>query len=467
MEFLFAAKVTSAGLLQRTSVASAMEPSVGDATKATMGASTLAGTSVMDQSAVTKASVMDQSAVTKASFMSQSAAGTAASHMEQSRASHSLHPFRLDQGPAGQGQLKDDTSVMSEDALDTLTTKDYNDRPTHPPVPLPGETTKWRFLEETLPPIPPDSEWINFGRGDLRVIRERAYIMSTDLQGLTYDQKAAEIGYQCWVAGCIYKHTQPYSCDYCPRKVHLGCATQQDYYHPGDDQHIYCCAACKYADHLVGGYANSERWEDPNTPMATLGTARLDRIPNGSLTIWAFTYRDTFINTLVEFPDKEMLDLYKARLLYRAQTENLPLYGAIDDWNDISPEDLFSCVPMSSSKQFFLDLMTKCLTPAGPPPLPGDETPKPAPPPAPPNGGATKQSDTPPVSPPGIDNPKTTPPTGQSITAQPPGNSAQATTASTEASQDPENTLGAIVSPPLIPLPGSNNEDKDSGEESL
>jgi hypothetical protein len=176
--------------------------------------------------------------------------------------------------------------------------------------------------------------------------------MSTDLQGLTYDQKVVAIGYQCWVAGCIYKHTQPYSCDFCPRKFHLGCGTQQDYYHRGDDHHIYCCSACKYADHLVGGYASSERWEDPNTPIATLGTARLDRIPKGSLTIWAFTYRDTFISTLVDLPDKEMLDLYKARLLHRAQTENLPLYGAMDDWNDISPEDLFSCVPSSSSKQF-------------------------------------------------------------------------------------------------------------------
>jgi hypothetical protein len=122
-------------------VASAMEPSVGEATKATLGASTLAGTSVMDQSAATKASFMDQSAVTKASFMSHTAAGTAASPMDQSRASHGLHPFRLDQGPAGQGP-KGDTSVMSEDTLDTLTTKDYNDRPTHPPVPLPGETTE-------------------------------------------------------------------------------------------------------------------------------------------------------------------------------------------------------------------------------------------------------------------------------------------------------------------------------------
>jgi hypothetical protein len=70
MEFLFAAKLTPAGLLQRTSVASAMEPSVEDATKASMGASTLAGTSVMEHSAVTKASFMHQSAVTKASFMS-------------------------------------------------------------------------------------------------------------------------------------------------------------------------------------------------------------------------------------------------------------------------------------------------------------------------------------------------------------------------------------------------------------
>jgi hypothetical protein len=34
MEFLFAAQLTSAGLLQRTSVASAMDPSVGDTTKA-------------------------------------------------------------------------------------------------------------------------------------------------------------------------------------------------------------------------------------------------------------------------------------------------------------------------------------------------------------------------------------------------------------------------------------------------
>jgi hypothetical protein len=107
MEFLFAAKLTPAGLLQRTSVASAMEPSVGDATKATLGASTLAGTSVMEQSAVTKASFMDQSAVTKASFMSHSAAGSAASPMDQSRASPNLHPFRLDQGRSGQGQLKD------------------------------------------------------------------------------------------------------------------------------------------------------------------------------------------------------------------------------------------------------------------------------------------------------------------------------------------------------------------------
>jgi hypothetical protein len=282
MEFLFAAKLTPAGLLQRTSVASAMEPSVGEATKASLGASTLAGTSVMDQSAVTKASFMDQSAVTKASFMSHTAAGTAASPMDQSRASHGLPPFRLDQGPAGQDP-KDDTSVMSEDSLDTLTTKDYNDRPTHPPVPLPGETTEWRVPEETLPPIPSDSEWINFGRGDLRAIRERAYIMSTDLKGLTYDQKAVAIGYQCWVAGCIYKHTQPYSCDFCMRKVHLGCGTRQDYYHPGDDHHIYCCAVCKYADNFGRGYTNTECWVDTNAPIATLGAARLDRICRGSM----------------------------------------------------------------------------------------------------------------------------------------------------------------------------------------
>jgi hypothetical protein len=101
---------------------------------------------------------------------------------------------------------------------------------------------------------------------------------------------------------------------------------------PGDDHHIYCCAACKYADNFGGGYTNTERWVDTNTPIATLGAARLNRIPNGSLTIWALTYRDTFLNTLVDFPDKEMIELYKARLLHRAQIENLPLYGAIDDW---------------------------------------------------------------------------------------------------------------------------------------
>jgi hypothetical protein len=112
-------------------------------------------------------------------------------------------------------------------------------------------------------------------------------------------------------------------------------------------------------DNFGGGYTNTERWTDTNTPIATLGAARLDRIPKGSLAIWALTYRDTFLNTLVDFPDKEMIELYKARLLYRAQMENLPLYGASDDWNDILPEDLFSCLRMSSSKQAFLDLTTK------------------------------------------------------------------------------------------------------------
>jgi hypothetical protein len=163
MEFLFAAKLTPAELLQWPSVASAMEPLVGDAWGHLLSRGPLSwSTQPLPRHQPGTSPLSPRPLL----LMSHSAAGTAASPMDQSRASHSLHPFRLNQDPAGPGQpSKDDTSVMSEDALDTLTTKDYNDRPTHPSVPLPGETTEWRFPEENFHPSLPNHSGLTLVKG--------------------------------------------------------------------------------------------------------------------------------------------------------------------------------------------------------------------------------------------------------------------------------------------------------------
>ena len=318
IEFLNMAYINEDGTLDRMSVAEGME-------------NTVDGMSVAP-------SMVNSRTSTQAMSVANTQAPSQAASVAQSQAPSQAASVADTQGPS----IRRPTGKTPSQDSSLSSGKNRHGPTTHPAIPS-DETAHFihHFIhpEDIWTPYPGE-DTLHLGPGSIRYIRECAHNFlqaETENPQQTFDD-------HCWDPECKAPHilTIPRcSREACGRAIHESCAAESPWYAIGDDDQLYCHAACKLIANSLGKHKNHEPPEDAHKPEDTKLNNRLIRFVTNRNEHMTTTYGKKYQKELSKYSNRELHDRLTSCLWYRAQHEDKHPYGALDEWLRIPPAKLF------------------------------------------------------------------------------------------------------------------------------